>query len=106
MAEKPKSRGTDTRAQKPTLTTKAPPRAAKRTGPAASSGEAPLNVNTAEAPEKPEAAKHVTAEERWNMIADAAYYRAEKRNFIGGDPHEDWLQAEAEIDAALARRHA
>lgn len=39
-----------------------------------------------------------SAEERHRMIAEAAYFRAEARGFRGGDPVEDWLQAEAEID--------
>ena len=32
------------------------------------------------------------------MIQEAAYFRAEKRYFFGGNPVEDWLAAEAEID--------
>jgi len=43
----------------------------------------------------------VTAEERYRMIAEAAYFHAEKRGFLGGDVAEDWLQAEAEIDRML-----
>lgn len=43
----------------------------------------------------------VTAEERYRMIAEAAYFRAEKRDFLGGDVAADWLQAEAEIDQLL-----
>lgn len=43
----------------------------------------------------------VTAEERFRMIAEAAYFRAEKRAFVGGNVAEDWLQAEAEIDRML-----
>ena len=35
------------------------------------------------------------------MIADAAYFRAEKRGFSTGDTAQDWLDAEAEIDRAL-----
>ncbi|MDE2259892.1 MAG: DUF2934 domain-containing protein [Betaproteobacteria bacterium] len=38
---------------------------------------------------------------REEMIAVAAYYRAEHRDFDGGDSVEDWLAAEAEIDALL-----
>lgn len=38
---------------------------------------------------------------RRNMIATAAYFRAEQRGFNGGGETEDWLQAEAEIDAML-----
>jgi hypothetical protein len=37
------------------------------------------------------------------MIAEAAYFRAEQRGFEGGDPDEDWYQAEREIDQLLAR---
>lgn len=40
-------------------------------------------------------------EQRHQLIATAAYLRAEKRGFMGGDPIEDWLQAESEIDATL-----
>jgi ABC-type transporter Mla subunit MlaD len=36
------------------------------------------------------------------MIAEAAYFRAEHRGFQGGDPLDDWLQAEAEIDRMAA----
>jgi len=42
----------------------------------------------------------LSAEERYRMIAEAAYFRAEARGFQGGDPLEDWLAAEAEIDRA------
>nr|VFJ47896.1 MAG: Protein of unknown function (DUF2934) [Candidatus Kentron sp. FM]VFJ48002.1 MAG: Protein of unknown function (DUF2934) [Candidatus Kentron sp. FM]VFK07676.1 MAG: Protein of unknown function (DUF2934) [Candidatus Kentron sp. FM] len=43
----------------------------------------------------------ITPEERWNMIAVAAYYRAEQRGFVGGSPAEDWIVAEKEIDSLL-----
>lgn len=33
------------------------------------------------------------------MVAEAAYYRAEKRGFAPGNELEDWLEAEKEIDA-------
>ena len=32
------------------------------------------------------------------MIAESAYFRSEKRGFVEGDPMEDWLAAEAEIN--------
>lgn len=42
---------------------------------------------------------------RQKLIADAAYYRFERRGLgNGGDHVEDWLQAEAEIDAMLGSR--
>ena len=31
------------------------------------------------------------------MVAEAAYYRAEKRGFEPGDEQEDWLEAEQEM---------
>ena len=43
----------------------------------------------------------VTAKERYQMIAEAAYFRAEKRGFTGGSIEDDWIQAEAEIDHLL-----
>jgi hypothetical protein len=39
---------------------------------------------------------------RHEMIASAAYYRAEKRGFSGGSELEDWLEAEAEVDRTLS----
>jgi hypothetical protein len=38
---------------------------------------------------------------RREMIAREAYLLAEQRNFRGGDPVIDWLQAEAKIDCAM-----
>jgi hypothetical protein len=38
------------------------------------------------------------------MIELTAYYIAEKRGFAGGDPHADWLAAEAEVDRLLGGR--
>lgn len=43
----------------------------------------------------------VSSEQRYRMIAEAAYYRAEKRGFSGGDAENDWLEAETEIDDIL-----
>ena len=45
----------------------------------------------------------VTLEERHRLIAEAAYYRAESRNFIPGFELEDWLSAEAEIEGKLPK---
>ena len=49
------------------------------------------------------AGKTVTPEERWRMVAEAAYLRAEQRGFSGGNPTDDWLAAEAEIDKILSK---
>jgi hypothetical protein len=45
----------------------------------------------------------VSAEQRRAMIAEAAYLRAERRGFEGGDPVADWLESEREVDALLTR---
>ena len=46
--------------------------------------------------------KSVPPEQRRNYIEMAAYYIAERRGFAPGNPLEDWVQAEAEIDRLLA----
>jgi hypothetical protein len=38
---------------------------------------------------------------RQRMIAEAAYYRAERRGFVSGDTVQDWLEAEKEIDRSI-----
>lgn len=40
----------------------------------------------------------LTPEERQRLIAEAAYFRAERRGFTVGGELDDWLAAEAEID--------
>lgn len=45
----------------------------------------------------------LTAEMRRTMIAEAAYYIAEKRGFAEDRTMDDWLLAEKQIDAALSR---
>ncbi|MCM2306432.1 MAG: DUF2934 domain-containing protein [Sulfuritalea sp.] len=44
----------------------------------------------------------VTPEQRYRYVEVAAYYLAERRSFDGGYAHEDWAQAELEIDRLLA----
>jgi hypothetical protein len=44
----------------------------------------------------------VTPEQRANYIEVAAFYIAERRGFVSGDPMADWLEAQAEIDRAIA----
>lgn len=48
----------------------------------------------------------VSPEKRNCMIAEAAYYIAERRGFAEGAPLEDWFVAEAQIDAMLSKRRA
>ena len=44
----------------------------------------------------------ISAEERRHLIADAAYFRSERRNFAPGLEIDDWLNAEAEIERKLS----
>lgn len=47
--------------------------------------------------------RKVASDERQRMIAEAAYYKAQRRGFNGGDAVRDWCEAEVEIDARLRR---
>lgn len=44
----------------------------------------------------------IPLEQRRNYIEVAAYHIAERRGFAPGNPLEDWVQAEAEIDRLIA----
>ncbi len=46
----------------------------------------------------------ISAGQREQMIRDAAYLRAEQRNFAGERPEEDWRLAEREIDELLEKQ--
>ena len=43
----------------------------------------------------------INAEGCRQLIANLAYLKAEKRGFTGGNPEQDWLEAEKEISAQL-----
>ncbi|HSS66035.1 MAG TPA: DUF2934 domain-containing protein [Gammaproteobacteria bacterium] len=45
----------------------------------------------------------ITPEERWRMIAVAAYHKAEKRGFAAGGEMDDWFEAEREVDELLGK---
>lgn len=100
---------------------KAPKKAAPKTAAAKQGEPVPLldiSEKKAPAPRKPKVEKaveesprhespvrvHVTAEERHTMVCNAAYYIAERRGFCGGDPFQDWLEAEREVDQLLGNR--
>ena len=38
---------------------------------------------------------------RRDLIELTAYHKAERRGFTGGDPEQDWLEAEQEVDRLL-----
>jgi hypothetical protein len=52
--------------------------------------------------ETPVVQECATATEREQMIAVAAYYRAEQHGFSPGQEMEDWLRAEKEIGSLAA----
>jgi len=43
----------------------------------------------------------LSPEQRQAMIAEAAYFKAEQRNFNPGLEEHDWFEAEREIDSML-----
>jgi len=81
----------------PRTASKATPKTASKAAPKAAS-----KARTAKAVARSEAPAAVPPEQRRNYIEMAAYYIAERRGFAPGDPLEDWVQAEAEIDRLLA----
>jgi hypothetical protein len=72
---------------------------------AAKPSEAPAKPAAAKPPvaAKPATAKPSPAE-RTKMIAEAAYYLAQKRGFGGGNELADWATAEKQVDALIAKR--
>ena len=58
-------------------------------------GKTPSNI------EQSRAAATPAVNDRLRMIAEAAYFRAANRGFMGGDPVADWLAAEAEINRRI-----
>lgn len=74
-------------------------RKSKPDNPAAS--PAAKRAGSGRQPELPPTRTAIDPEARRQMIASAAYYRAEQRSFSGGSELQDWLDAEAEIDRML-----
>lgn len=48
--------------------------------------------------------QQISPDLRQQMIAEAAYLRAEQRSFSPADPLDDWLAAEREVDMLLGER--
>ncbi len=62
---------------------------------------APRKAVVANGERKPTLTRFVGPEQRAALIAEAAFFRAEKRGFSPGHETEDWLAAESEVDAKL-----
>ncbi len=79
------------------MTTSKPGRAtASKASDKAKKGQSSSEARTPSSPASREALHQV--------IAVAAYYRAERRNFEPGHEMEDWLDAEAEVLATTAAK--
>lgn len=66
---------------------------------AVSRPKVPGQVSHASGPSVHEKAR--AGEDRYRMIAEAAYFRAERRGFVAGNELQDWLDAEIEVDELL-----
>ncbi len=69
-------------------------------GPVKSSSKA-ASRHSSKAKSDPSAHRVMSEDLRRAMIAEAAYFHAERRDFAPGGEVEDWLAAEAEVDALL-----
>jgi len=47
----------------------------------------------------------LSSEQRNHYVSVAAFYIAERRGFTLGNPADDWLEAEAEVDRLIASGH-
>lgn len=103
--EESKARGTSKKAatgKKATFQGAAPTESSsKKTAPRAAAKKAAAQKKPAARRTTGKSAGAVSAEERYRMIQEAAYLRAEREGFHC-DPYQCWLSAEAEVDARLA----
>ncbi len=95
----PRTTSAPDKSGKPAVKTTTGKTAAAKTRPAAATPRPKVN-KTGLAPQTQKRAP-ISAEERMRLIAEAAYYKAEKRDFAQGSDLENWIEAEAEIDALL-----
>jgi len=63
--------------------------------------QAPAKRVAKKSSKSPASSIKITSEERWKMIAIAAYHRAENRGFAPGHELQDWAEAEQEVDKLL-----
>jgi len=50
---------------------------------------------------RPDPGPNLSAQERNRFVAQAAYFRAEKRGFAPGCELQDWIEAEAEVSRLI-----
>lgn len=66
--------------------------------PKAAAPKPPARKASAEKPSPP-----VSGEELQRLVAEAAYYRAQRRGFEPGYELQDWVEAEAEVKRLIGR---
>lgn len=71
------------------------------TGSAAKAKPVKAATTSKSTPRKSNPKTTVSPEERYQMVAAAAYLHAEKRHFASGHALDDWIAAETDIDAML-----
>ena len=74
------------------------PRGKSTVPPAAPTADSARPGIIAEMASRPAPEPAIDPEAKWLMIAEAAYYSAEKRGFEPGHELEDWLEAQARIE--------
>ena len=77
------------------------PRVKKEAAATAAPAEAKAPAKPRKAAAKKTARQKVTPEQRHEMVCTAAYFIAEKRGFMHGYDHDDWLAAEVQVDATI-----
>jgi len=60
-------------------------------------------ISTSAKPSPSTSTAAIMAEQRNQMITEAAYVIAEQRGFTEDSALDDWLQAEAEVDSRIAK---
>ena len=93
----------ETATSKPTKTTRASTSKGKKTkNTAKSTTSKTRSAKISKTANKSEtAAMGITQQQRQIMIQEMAYLIAERRGFSDGNPNEDWLVAESQVDAQL-----
>lgn len=73
--------------------------------PGAKKSPATLKAKSTQVLSTPDKKISIDPADRQQLIAAAAYLKAEARGFQGGDSVSDWLAAEAEIDTQYSVSH-
>lgn len=85
----------------PTRSTTGLAKPAARKPAAKAPAQKPAGARPASARTRPGKAGSGASGDRQRFIAEAAYFRAERRGFAEGGDLDDWIEAEAEIDTLL-----